>query len=57
VLEVQAKAWAAWAFSIRKDLAFRLAWVPVLKHGPRSLTCVRVIEFSKLKGAVKAKGT
>ena len=28
---------------------------PVLKHGPRSLTCVRVIEFSKLKGAVKAK--
>jgi hypothetical protein len=28
---------------------------PVLKHGPRSLTCVRVIGLTKLKGAVKAK--
>ena len=28
---------------------------PVLKHGPRSLTYVRVIEWSKLKGVVKAK--
>ena len=27
---------------------------PVLKHGPRSLTCVRVIGCTKLKGAVKA---
>ena len=29
---------------------------PVLKHGPRSLTCARVIESTKLMGAVKAKG-
>ena len=29
---------------------------PVLKHGPRSLTCVRVIGLTKPKGAVKAKG-
>ena len=28
---------------------------PVLKHGPRSLTCARVIGFTKPKGAVKAK--
>ena len=30
---------------------------PVLKHGPRSLTCERVIGFTKPKGAVKAKVT
>ena len=30
---------------------------PVLKHGPRSLTCARVIESTKLMGAVKAKGS
>ena len=30
---------------------------PVLKHGPRSLTCVRAIGRTKPKGAVKAKGT
>ena len=28
---------------------------PVLKHGPRSLTCVRVIGLTKPKGVVKAK--
>ena len=30
---------------------------PVLKHGPRSLTCMRAIELTKLKGAVKAKSS
>ena len=28
---------------------------PVLKHGPRSLTCAQAIGRSKPKGAVKAK--
>lgn len=28
---------------------------PVLKHGPRSLACVRVIEINKLKGVTKVK--
>ena len=28
---------------------------PVLKHGPRSLTCMRVVGLSKPEGAVKAK--
>ena len=30
---------------------------PVLKHGPRSLTCMRAIELTKLKGVVKAKSS
>ena len=30
---------------------------PVLKHGPRSLTCMRAIELTKLIGAVKAKSS
>ena len=30
---------------------------PVLKHGPRSLTCMQAIELTKLKGAVKAKSS
>ena len=29
---------------------------PVLKHGPRSLTCMRAIGLTKPSGAVKAKG-
>ena len=28
---------------------------PVLKHGPRSLTCMRAIGLTKPSGAVKAK--
>ena len=33
------------------------AWsaCPVLKHGPRSLTCMQVIENVKLKGVMKVK--
>ena len=29
---------------------------PVLKHGPRSLTCVQAVGLAKPEGAVKAKG-
>lgn len=37
-------------------IQFRALAGPVLKHGPRSLACVRVIEIIfKLKGATKVK--
>lgn len=37
-------------------IQFRALAGPVLKHGPRSLACVRVIEITfKLKGATKVK--
>ena len=38
---------------------YRVGWWklrPVLKHGPRSLTCVRVSGLAKPTGAVKANG-
>ena len=36
-------------------IQFRALAGPVLKHGPRSLACVRVIEINKLKGVTKVK--
>ncbi|CAB3252206.1 unnamed protein product [Arctia plantaginis] len=36
-------------------IQFRVLAGPVLKHGPRSLACMRVIEIVKLKGATKVK--
>ena len=44
---------------LRPVFLYRVGWWrlrPVLKHGPRSLTCIRVNGSTKPIGAVKAKG-
>ena len=41
--------------SLSAMIQFRALAGPVLKHGPRSLACMRVIEIIKLKGATKVK--
>lgn len=41
--------------SLSAMIQFRALAGPVLKHGPRSLACVRVIEIFKLKGTTKVK--
>ncbi|CAH1641849.1 unnamed protein product [Spodoptera littoralis] len=41
--------------SLSAMIQFRALAGPVLKHGPRSLACMRVIETIKLKGATKVK--
>ena len=45
-------------FLLRSAIPFRVGrrrLRPVLKHGPRSLTCIRVVGLSKPEGEVKAK--
>ncbi|VFR00559.1 unnamed protein product [Cuscuta campestris] len=47
---------ASFLVVVLRSLTCGLSIRPVLKHGPRSLTCVRVGEWKNLQGARKLIG-